>query len=97
VGHLDIDVIEEETAFEAEAEKRMTHLISSIPLDDQAFDAGVEERLGYEDSELEYSQVQQRGAALLTGQPSLSALRRAVLLREILGPPVALAPREDLF
>lgn len=95
LGHLDVEVLKEEAEFEAETAKRMAHLQSSVSEAEEVCDSAVDDRLG--DAESADEPVTDPMATLLGGDISPQTLRRAILLREILGPPVALLPPDDRF
>ncbi|UCC32480.1 MAG: hypothetical protein JSU86_09395 [Phycisphaerales bacterium] len=99
LGHLEPAVLEEEARFEAATEKRMAHLESAVPEEELHFEEDIEERLGHVESIPRAPAATGPGRARvpIIGRPSRQALRRAVVLREILSPPLALRPPGDEF
>ena len=99
LGHLEPAVLEEEARFEAATEERMAHLESAVPEEELHFEEDIEERLGYVESTSPAPTAARRGRARVPviSRPSRQTLRRAVVLREILSPPLALRPPGDEF
>ena len=80
-------------------EERMAHLESAVPEEELYFEEDIEERLGHVESTPWAPAATRRGRARVPviGCPSRQTLRRAVVLREILSPPLALRPPGDEF
>lgn len=97
LGHLEPAVLVVEARFEAAAEKRMAHLESAVPEEELHFEEDIEERLGQVESAPWEPGAAGPGRVPLIRRPSRQALRRAVVLREILSPPLALRPPGDEF
>ncbi len=97
LGHLEVTVMEEEARFEAARERRMAHLKSRVLEGEERFEEAVEKRL----SHLEPAPDEATAAAQacvripVIGRLSRQTLRHAVVLREILSPPLALRPPDD--
>ena len=99
LGHLEPAVLEEEARFEAATERRMAHLESAVPEEELHFDEDIEERLGHVESTppVPAAAGRSRARVPVISRPSRQTLRRAVVLREILSPPLALRPPGDEF
>jgi len=99
LGYLEPAVLEEEARFEAATEERMAHLESAVPEEELHFEEDIEERLCHVESTPRAPAAARRGRARVPviRCPSRQTLRRAVVLREILSPPLALRPPGDEF
>ena len=80
---------------------RLGHLESALEDETVEVEAAVEDRLGHMDSDLDVvdptSARSRRRTGLLARRPTRRALQHAVLMREILGPPLALRTPDEPF
>ena len=97
LGHVEMAVLEEEARFEAGAERRMRHLESAVPQEEKQFDEAVEERFGHMEPAPYEEPAGAKARLALIRRSSRQTLRRAVVLREILSPPLGLRPRDEGF
>ena len=86
---------------EPTVEGRLGHLESALEDETVEVEAAVEDRLGHMDSDLDVvdptSARSRRRTGLLARRPTRRALQHAVLMREILGPPLALRTPDEPF
>lgn len=96
LGHLESIVEQTGGADERASEQRLHRVASSIEEAAERIHAGIDERLGHVESAAYALPTQTSGRARIPGfgRATPHAMRQAVVLREILGPPVALHPHE---
>jgi hypothetical protein len=82
---------------DTKVEDHLGHLKSKIMMREDRFDEAVEDRLGRVERETgKLRRVPPADAAVFSiGHASRRALRRAVVMSEILAPPLALRPTSD--
>jgi hypothetical protein len=99
VDRVGARVREEERQFESAIDERVGILEPAVVEEVEEFDAAIDDRMGHIGPEGSMPQVARRpsGRAPFFGRPTASELQHAVLMREILGPPVALRRHEDRF
>jgi hypothetical protein len=84
---------------EVAAEQRLGHLETTIEDRDDRIEAVIEEHLGHGDTTrpTPYAQRSARRRVPVFGRATPQVLRQAVLMREILGPPIALRRDDERF
>lgn len=94
LGHLTSMVEQSGGAVEQASEQRLGHITSKIDDTGERLHDGIDEHLGHVESVAYARRSQKRSQARIPGfgRATPHALRQAVLLREILGPPLALRP-----
>jgi hypothetical protein len=94
---LGAGVREKERQFESAIDDRVGHLEPAVIEEVEEFDAAIDDRVGHVGPEGNMPRVARRpsGRAPFIGRPTTSELQHAVLMREILGPPVAFRPPTD--
>ncbi len=97
LGHLTSAVEQTGGLDEAVVEQRLGHLESSVAQRGDRLEAGMEQRLGHVEPGPEKKPATARGGLHIPvlGRGTRHNLRQAILLREILGPPVALRQLDD--
>ena len=97
VDRLGDGVRAEESQFESAIDERVGHLEPVVIEESEEFDAAIDDRVGHVEPEGEMPRTArlQRGRAPFFGRPTASELQHAVLMREVLGPPVAFRPPTD--
>lgn len=97
VDRLGAGVREEDRRFESAIDERVGILEPAVVEEAEEFDAAIDDRVGHVGPEGDMPRVARRpsGRAPFFGRPTASDLQHAVLMREILGPPVSLRPPED--
>lgn len=99
LGHIISALDEEGELIDTTVEDHLGHLESRLGIREDRFDEAVEERLGRVEPESGTQPCARPAGApvLAIGSPSRRALRRAVVMSEILAPPLALRPSSDRF
>jgi len=97
VGRLGEGVRDEEQRFESAIDERVGHLEPVVIEEIEEFDAAIDDRVGHVGPAGEMPQVARRrsGRVPFFGRHTASELQCAVLMREILGPPVAFRSPTD--
>ena len=97
LGHLTSAMEQTGGLDEAAAEQRLGHVESAVAQRGERLESAMEQRLGHVEPGPEKKPATARGGLYIPvlGRAAPQNLRQAILLREILGPPIALRRHDD--